>query len=76
MARPLLLEETLRLTMILVLGAMLGIALGIGLPAAMGTPDDYIARDVPPVLHLERWRNSDKSGGGLRLEPAKLTDHL
>ncbi|MGH7034802.1 MAG: hypothetical protein ACREFL_13805 [Stellaceae bacterium] len=61
----------MRLTFILMLGGILGIALGIGLPAAMGTLDDYSAGGVP-VLHLDRGAAND----GLRLEPARLIDHF
>jgi hypothetical protein len=64
-------EDILRLTFILLLGGILGIALGIGLPAAMGTLDDYAARGVP-ALHLDRGKATD----GLRLEPARLIDHF
>jgi len=64
-------EATLRLTFILLLGGILGIALGIGLPAAMGTLDDYSARSIP-VIHLDRGKATD----GLRLEPVRLIDHL
>lgn len=64
-------EEALRLTFILLLGGILGIALGIGLPAAMGTLDDYSVRGVS-VHHLDRGKATD----GLRLEPARLIDHL
>jgi len=70
-------EETLRLTIILVLGAILGIGLGIGLPAAMGTTDDYSTPSVSSILHLDRWHKSDKkNNAGLRLEPARLIDHF
>jgi hypothetical protein len=64
-------EEALHLTFILLLGGILGIALGIGLPAAMGTLDDYSVRGVPD-LHLDRNKATD----GLRLEPVRLIDHL
>jgi hypothetical protein len=64
-------EEILRLTFILLLGGILGIALGIGLPAAMGTLDDYTVRGVP-VLHLDHGKATD----GLRLEPVRLIDHF
>ncbi|HXS42533.1 MAG TPA: hypothetical protein VN766_20220 [Stellaceae bacterium] len=61
----------MRLTFILLLGGILGIALGIGLPAAMGTLDDYSARSVP-ILNLDHGKATD----GLRLEPVRLIDHL
>jgi hypothetical protein len=64
-------EDILRLTFILLLGGILGIALGIGLPAAMGTLDDYTVRGVP-VLHLDHGKATD----GLRLEPVRLIGHL
>lgn len=64
-------EATLRLTFILLLGGILGIALGIGLPAAMGTLDDYSARGIP-VINLDRGKTTD----GLRLEPVRLMDHF